>query len=75
MKNAKCRKNDICLRTINPFRHTFSDLRRPRAMADPSTAAARLQVLGMSCDLTGSLPATRLHSDRSGFDRLKENSL
>ena len=39
-------------------------------MADPSAAAARLQVLGMSCDLTGSLPATRLHSDRSGFDRL-----
>ena len=38
-------------------------------MADPSTAAARLQVLGMSCDLTGSLPATRLHSDRSGFNR------
>ena len=40
-------------------------------MADPSTAAARLQVLGMSCDLTGSLPATRLHSDRSDFDRLE----
>ena len=55
---------------FNLFTHTFSDLRRPRAMADPSTAAARLQVLGMSCDLTGSLPATRLHSDRSGFDRL-----
>ena len=55
---------------FNLFTHTFSDLRRPRAMADPSTAAARLQVLGMSCDLTGSLPATRLHSDRSDFDRL-----
>ena len=55
---------------FNLFAQRFYRLRRPRAMADPSTAAARLQVLGMSCDLTGSLPATRLHSDRSGFDRL-----
>ena len=39
-------------------------------MSEPTAAAARLQVLGMSCDLTGSLPATRLHSDRSDFDRL-----
>ena len=57
-------------RGFNLFAQRFYRLRRPRAMADPSTAAARLQVLGMSCDLTGSLPATRLHSDRSGFDRL-----
>ena len=56
--------------SFNLFAQRFYRLRRPRAMADPSTAAARLQVLGMSCDLTGSLPATRLHSDRSGFDRL-----
>ena len=39
-------------------------------MSEPSAAATRLQVLGMSCDLTGALPATRLHCDRSGFDRL-----
>ena len=31
-------------------------------------AAARLQVIGMTCDFAGPMPATRLHSDRSCFD-------
>ena len=31
-------------------------------------AAARLQVIGMSCDLARSMPATRRHSDRPRFD-------
>ena len=31
-------------------------------------AAARLQVTGMTCDFARPLPATRLQSDRSGFD-------
>ena len=39
-------------------------------MTDPSTAAARLQVIGMTCDFAGPLRATRRHSDRPGFDRL-----
>jgi len=39
-------------------------------MSEPTAAAARLQVIGMSCDFAGSLAATRRHSDRSGFDRL-----
>ena len=37
-------------------------------MADPSIATARLQVIGMTCDFAGPMPATRLHSDRPGFD-------
>ena len=44
-------------------------------MADPSTAAARLQVIGMSCDFAGSMPATRRHSDRPGVDRLAHAGL
>ncbi len=36
-------------------------------MADPSIATARLQVIGMTCDFAGSMPATRLHSDRPRF--------
>ena len=39
-------------------------------MSEPSAAAARLQVTGMSGDFAGSLPATRLHSDRPWFDSL-----
>ena len=39
-------------------------------MADLSAAAARLQVIGMTCDFAGSMPATRRNSDRPGFDRL-----
>ena len=39
-------------------------------MSEPSTAAARLQVLGMSCDFAGPLAVTKLHSDRPGFDGL-----
>ena len=31
-------------------------------------AAARLQVIGMTCDFAGPMPATRLHSDRPRFD-------
>ena len=37
-------------------------------MAEPSMAAARLQVISMTCDFASSMPATRLHSDRPGFD-------
>ena len=37
-------------------------------MPDPSTAAARLQVIGMTCDLARPMTATRWHSDRPGFD-------
>jgi len=44
-------------------------------MTDPSTAAARLQVIGMICDLARSMPATRRYSDRSGFDRLAHAGL
>ena len=57
------------------FRHTFQILRRRRPMADPSTAAARLQVIGMSRDLARSMPATRRHSDRPGFDRRAHTGL
>ena len=31
-------------------------------------AAARLQVIGMTCDFAGPTPATRLHSDRPRFN-------
>ena len=31
-------------------------------------AAARLQVIGSTCDFAGPMPATRLHSDRPCFD-------
>ena len=37
-------------------------------MSDPSASTARLQVLGMTCDFAGPMSATRLHSDRPGFD-------
>ena len=67
---ARPREALLFNKILNPFRHTFGRLFRRLAMSEPSAAATRLQVLGMSCDLTGSFPATRLHSDRSGFDRL-----
>ena len=38
-------------------------------MADPAIATARLQVIGMTCDFAGSLPATRLPSDMPYFER------
>ena len=44
-------------------------------MSDPIVAAARLQVIGMICDLACSMPATRRHSDRSGFDLLAHAGL
>ena len=44
-------------------------------MSDPSTAAARLQVVGMTCGLAGPLPATRRHSDRPGFDHLDRTDI
>ena len=53
---------------INPFRHRFYSLLRRRPMADPSIATARLQVIGMTCDFAGPMPATRLHSDRPRFE-------
>ena len=53
---------------VNLFRHQFAELRRRRPMADPSTAAARLQVVSMTCDLAGLMPDTRRHSDGPGFD-------
>ena len=56
------------LADFNLFTCTFSRLRRRLPTSDPSMAAARLQVTGMSCDFARPLPATRLHSDRSGFD-------
>ena len=34
----------------------------------PSPLTARLQVIGVTCDFASPLPATRLHSDRQGFD-------
>ena len=40
-----------------------------------STAAARLQVIGMICGLARSMPATRRHSDGSGFDCLAHAGL
>ena len=53
-----------------PFRHQFGRLFRRLAMSEPSTAAARLQVLGMTGDFAGLLTATTRHSDRPGFKRL-----
>ena len=38
-------------------------------------AAARLQVTGMTCDFACPLPATRLHSDRPGFDCVDRTGL
>ena len=55
---------------VNPFAHRFQKLPRRPTMTDPSTAAARLPVIGITCDFAGPLPATRRHSDRPGFDRL-----
>ena len=60
---------------LNPLADTFSDLRRRRPMSDPSAAAARLQVIGMTCDLAGPLPATRRHSDGPCFDRLDRTGI
>ena len=48
-----------------PLAHTFQIRLRRRAMADPSTAVARLQVKGMICDFAGSgLRASRPHRFR-----------
>ena len=60
---------------LNPFAYTFYKLLRRRPMADPSTAAARLQVIDMIWDLACPMPATRRHSDRPGFDRLAHTGL
>ena len=38
-------------------------------------ATARLQVIGMTCDFAGSMPAIRRHSDRPGFDGLAHAGL
>ena len=55
---------------INPFRHTIETASRSLATSEPSAATARLQVIRMSCDLAGPLPATRLLSHKPGFERL-----
>ena len=55
---------------FNPFTHTIETASRSLATSEPSAATARLQVTRMSCDLAGPLPATRLLSDRLGFERL-----
>ena len=36
---------------------------------------ARLQVIGITCELARSMPATRRHSDRPGFDSLARAGL
>ena len=74
-QGEKCKVTIGYFSYVNLFKHRFLRLRRRRPMADPSTAAARLQVIGMSCDLARSMPATRRHSDRLGFDRLARTGL
>ena len=44
-------------------------------MSEPSAAATRLQAMGMTCAFAGSLPATRLYSDRPGFHNAHMQSL
>ena len=44
-------------------------------MAEPSVAAARLPVIGSTCGLVGVLPAPKLYSDRSGFDRVDRSAI
>ena len=60
---------------LNPFAYTFYKLLRRGPMAEPSIAAARLQVIGMVWDLARPMPAARRHSDRPGFDRLARAGL
>ena len=55
---------------VNPFTHRIETASRLLAMSEPSAATARLQVIRMSCDLAGPLPATRLLSHNPGFERL-----
>ena len=54
---------------LNPLAHSFSKLRRARPTSHPSTAVARLQVIGSTCRLAGLLPAPIPHSDRPDFDQ------
>ena len=60
---------------VNPFTHRFYRLLRRCPMAEPSMATARLQVISMTCNFAGSMPATRRHSDRPGFDCLARAGL
>ena len=63
-------KTQFFLTNINPFTYTISDRPRARSSSDPSTAVARLQVIGCGCRLAGPLPAPIPHSDRPCFDHL-----
>ena len=60
---------------LNPFAYTFYRLRRRGPMAEPSAAAARLQVIGSTCRLVSLLPAPKPHADSPGFDHLDRLSL
>ena len=60
--------------TFTPFTYTFSDRPRARSSSDPSTAVARLQVIGCGCRLAGSLSAPVLHSDRPELDHLDRSA-
>ena len=72
-KNLDCcshMRRRIVFSTINPLKHRFDDLLRPRAASDPSTADARLQVIGLTCHLASLLPAPKPRSDRLHVDHL-----
>ena len=53
-----------------PFTHRIETVSRLLATSEPSAATARLQVIRMSCDLAGPMPATKLLSHKPGFECL-----
>ena len=65
-KSGQCTGQD----GFNPLKHRFDGLLRPRAPSDPSTADARRQVVGSTCNLASLFPAPKLHSDRPRVDHL-----
>ena len=63
-------KVNLSVSHFNLFTQRIETTSRSLAMSEPSAATARLQVTRMTCDLAGPLSATRLLSDRPGFERV-----
>ena len=57
------------LAVFNPSKQRFYKRPRRFPMSEPSVAAARLSVVGLTCGLVCLLPAPKPHSHRLGFDR------
>ena len=60
---------------LNLLTYTFPRPATAARSSDPSTAIARLQVIGTRCRLAGPQPAPSPHSDRPGFDQLGRSAL